>query len=165
MVQECTTVLDCTSAGARQEIVHDAPPQVRFFTKFETVKKRKENNNMLYNYSFANRKRDLADVMSTVIKDEPRFISNFRVTSPASSARHEYLEDQLTGRGVTASAAENGKITFPQIFFDIWIIRDIRASDDHAPVHGVCPSASPVPSGWFSAGCWPASPFCSPLPD
>lgn len=70
---------------------------------------------MLYNYSFANRKRDLADVMSTVIKDEPRFISNFRVTSPASSARHEYLEDQLTGRGVTASAAENGKITLTSV--------------------------------------------------
>ena len=66
---------------------------------------------MLYNYSFANRKRDLADVMSAVIKDEPRFISNFRVSAPASSAKHEYLEDQLTGRGVTATAASSGKIT------------------------------------------------------
>ena len=66
---------------------------------------------MLYNYSFANRKRDLADVMSAVIKDEPRFISNFRVTNSATSAKHEYLEDQLTGRGVTAGAASNGKIT------------------------------------------------------
>ena len=28
---------------------------------------------MLYSYSFANRKRDLSDVLSTVIKDEPRF--------------------------------------------------------------------------------------------
>ena len=52
---------------------------------------------MLYNYSFANRKRDLSDVMSSVIKDEPRFISNFRSAPDASSAKHEYLEDQLTG--------------------------------------------------------------------
>ncbi|MBQ9786599.1 MAG: DUF5309 family protein [Lentisphaeria bacterium] len=66
---------------------------------------------MLYNYSFANRKRDLADVMATVIKDEPRFISNFRPAAPATSAKHEYLEDQLTGRGVTATAVSNGVLT------------------------------------------------------
>ena len=36
MVQECTTVLDCTSAGARHEIDHDAPPQVRFY-KNDTI--------------------------------------------------------------------------------------------------------------------------------
>ena len=30
MVQECTTVLDCNSAGARREIDHDAPPQLGF---------------------------------------------------------------------------------------------------------------------------------------
>ena len=36
-VQECTTVLDCTSAGARREIDHDAPPQVRFFTKIDEI--------------------------------------------------------------------------------------------------------------------------------
>jgi hypothetical protein len=35
MVQECTTVLDCTSAEARREIDHDAPPQVRLSTKNE----------------------------------------------------------------------------------------------------------------------------------
>ena len=66
---------------------------------------------MLYNYSFANRKRDLSDVMATVIKDEPRFISNFRMTAPASSAKHEYLEDQLTGRGVTAISISGGTLT------------------------------------------------------
>ena len=57
---------------------------------------------MLYNYSFANRKRDLSDVMATVIKDEPRFISNFRTAPDAASAKHEYLEDLLTGRSVSA---------------------------------------------------------------
>ncbi len=29
---------------------------------------------MLYSYSFQNKKRDLSDVLSTVIKDEPRFM-------------------------------------------------------------------------------------------
>ena len=66
---------------------------------------------MLYNYSFANRKRDLSDVMAAVIKDEPRFISNFTTASEAVSAKHEYLEDQLTGRGVTATAAADGTLT------------------------------------------------------
>ena len=66
---------------------------------------------MLYNYSFANRKRDLADVMATVIKDEPRVMSNVRPAAPATSAKHEYLEDQLTGRGVTATAVSNGVLT------------------------------------------------------
>lgn len=28
-------------------------------------------------YSFANKERDLADILTTVIRDEPRFISNF----------------------------------------------------------------------------------------
>ena len=30
-VRECTTVLDHTGAGARQEIAHAAPPPYRFF--------------------------------------------------------------------------------------------------------------------------------------
>ena len=33
MVQECTTVLDCNSAGARREIDRDAPPQLLIFYK------------------------------------------------------------------------------------------------------------------------------------
>ena len=66
---------------------------------------------MLYNYSFANRKRDLSDVMATVIKDEPRFISNFRMAPDAAGAKHEYLEDQLTGRGVNAVSAADGVLT------------------------------------------------------
>ncbi|MBE6356364.1 MAG: hypothetical protein E7058_04530 [Lentisphaerae bacterium] len=66
---------------------------------------------MLYNYSFANRKRDLSDVMATVIKDEPRFISNFRTAPDAASAKHEYLEDLLTGRSVSAGAVSNGLLT------------------------------------------------------
>ena len=66
---------------------------------------------MLYSYTFANRKRDLSDILSSVIKDEPRFIANFRKVADATSRKHEWLEDQLTGRGIHASAAEEGVLT------------------------------------------------------
>ena len=55
----------------------------------------------LYSYSFQNKKRDLSDIMSTVIKDEPRFISNFRRVEDAADRKHEWIEDQLSGRAVT----------------------------------------------------------------
>ena len=66
---------------------------------------------MLYSYSFANRKRDLSDILSTVIKDEPRFISNFRRVPDARLGKHEWLEDQLQGRGITATAISSGVLT------------------------------------------------------
>ena len=58
---------------------------------------------MVYSYSFQNKKRDLSDVLSTVIKDEPRFISLFGPAENATQQKHEWLEDQLTGRSVTVT--------------------------------------------------------------
>ncbi len=58
---------------------------------------------MLYSYNFQNKKRDLSDVLSTVIKDEPRFISLFGPAESATQQKHEWLEDQLTGRSVTVT--------------------------------------------------------------
>ena len=66
---------------------------------------------MLYTYSFSNKKRDLSDILSTVIKDEPRFISNFIALEPAAAQKHEWFEDQLTGRAVTAAAVAAGSVT------------------------------------------------------
>ena len=60
---------------------------------------------MLYSYSFSNRKRDLADIFSTVIAEEPRFISCFKQTGDAVHRKHEWMDDRLAGRAVTASAA------------------------------------------------------------
>ena len=60
---------------------------------------------MLYSHSFSNRKRDLADIFSTVIAEEPRFISNFKPCGEAIHRKHEWMDDQLSGRAVTASAA------------------------------------------------------------
>ena len=66
---------------------------------------------MLYTYSFSNRKRDLSDIMSTVIKDEPRFISNFHPGTDAVQRKHEWVEDQLSGRGFTATAISGDTLT------------------------------------------------------
>ena len=66
---------------------------------------------MLYTYSFADRTRDLSGVMSTVIKDEPRFISNFKPVADATSRKHEFWEDQLTGRAISAPTINDGILT------------------------------------------------------
>jgi hypothetical protein len=66
---------------------------------------------MLYTYSFQNRKRDLRDVLSTVVKDEPRFISNFNRVEDATQQKHEWLEDQIAGRSVTATGVATMVVT------------------------------------------------------
>lgn len=65
---------------------------------------------MLYSYSFANRKRDLSDILSSVIKDEPRFISNFRRVADATNTKHEWMEDQITGRGFAVTSVTSGGV-------------------------------------------------------
>lgn len=65
---------------------------------------------MMYSYTFANRKRDLSDILSTVIREEPRFISNFRNSPDAVSSKHEYLEDNLAAKGFVASGVSGGKL-------------------------------------------------------
>ena len=66
---------------------------------------------MLYSYSFSNRKRDLSDILATVIRDEPRFISNFKAVPEARMRKHEWLEDQMQGRSITAGAVSGGTLT------------------------------------------------------
>ena len=66
---------------------------------------------MLYSYTFSNRKRDLSDILSTVVREEPRFISNFKSVPDAAMRKHEWLEDQMQGRSITASAINAGVLT------------------------------------------------------
>ena len=66
---------------------------------------------MLYSYSFSDRKRDLSDILSTVIRDEPRFISNFKTVPEARMRKHEWLEDQMQGRSIKAEAVGSGVLT------------------------------------------------------
>lgn len=60
---------------------------------------------MIYAYSFQNKKRDLSDILSTVVKDEPRFISLFGKKANANAQKHEWLEDQIAGRSVAVNGA------------------------------------------------------------
>ena len=57
----------------------------------------------IYAYSFVNKKRDLSDILSTVVREEPRFISNFKTVADATARKHEWLEDQISGRSVTVT--------------------------------------------------------------
>ncbi|MBR2509380.1 MAG: DUF5309 family protein [Lentisphaeria bacterium] len=66
---------------------------------------------MLFSYSFQNKKRDLSDILASVVKDSPRFISNFRTVENATQQKHEWLEDQIAGRSITAAANSNGTLT------------------------------------------------------
>ncbi len=66
---------------------------------------------MLYSYSFQNKKRDLSDILSTVVKDEPRFISNFKPVEEAQQQKHEWLEDQLSGRSITAVSVSGDTVS------------------------------------------------------
>ena len=65
----------------------------------------------IYSYSFANKKRDLSDILSTVIKDEPRFIADFKPVSSAVQQKHEWLEDQIAGRSITVTAVSGSTAT------------------------------------------------------
>ena len=65
----------------------------------------------LYSYSFANKKRDLSDILSTVVKDEPRFISCFKSVPEAAAQKHEWLEDQIVGRNLAVIGTDGNNIT------------------------------------------------------
>ena len=65
----------------------------------------------MYSYDLQNVKRDLSDTMNTVVKDEPIFISKFPRVGDAKANKHEWLEDQIGGRGITATAATSGGVS------------------------------------------------------
>jgi hypothetical protein len=65
---------------------------------------------MLYTYSFSGRTRDLTDIFSTVVKDEPRFISNFRSVISYGNENHDWIEDKLESKAVNVSSARNGML-------------------------------------------------------
>lgn len=66
---------------------------------------------MIASYNLLNKKRDLSDMLSTIVKDQPRFISNFRPVTNAFAPKHEWNEDLIGGRSVTATAADGLTVT------------------------------------------------------
>ena len=66
---------------------------------------------MIYSYDLLNKKRDLADVLSTVVAAQPRFISLFPRVADATATKHEWLEDAIAGRSITATAVSGMNVT------------------------------------------------------
>lgn len=66
---------------------------------------------MIASYNLLNVKRDLSDILNTVIADQPRFISDFRPVGNAYSTKHEWNEDAIGGRYITATAVNSGVVT------------------------------------------------------
>lgn len=64
-----------------------------------------------YSYDFENTIRDLSPVLSTVRSKIPRFISQFKDAPDATQVKHEWLEDQITGRSVTVTDVSTLTIT------------------------------------------------------
>jgi len=65
----------------------------------------------IYAYDLYQVRRDLNDVLSTIVRDEPRFISCFKPGLAATTQKHEWLEDQISGRSITAVAVSSGTVT------------------------------------------------------
>ena len=61
--------------------------------------------NTTYSYNFLNDVRDLSDILSTVIAQQPRIIQLFTDRPAATNRKHEWLEDQITGDRCTVNGA------------------------------------------------------------
>lgn len=64
-----------------------------------------------YSYDLLNVKRDLSDILSTLIAQSPSFISLFPTAGTATNTKHEWLEDQIVGRTITAVSVASGVVT------------------------------------------------------
>jgi hypothetical protein len=62
-------------------------------------------------YDLANKKRDLSDLLNTIVADQPRFISNFRPVTNAFGTKHEWNEDLIGGRSITAASVSGMTVT------------------------------------------------------
>ena len=64
-----------------------------------------------YSNTLANTRRDLMDVLSTMVKASPNFISKFRPAPEAKSTKHEWLEDQIAPLNITVTGVAGLVIT------------------------------------------------------
>lgn len=68
----------------------------------------------IFTYDLLNVKRDLSDVLSTIIAGQPRFISLFQPVADATNQKHEWLENQILGRSVTAVSVSSLAVTMSE---------------------------------------------------
>lgn len=58
-----------------------------------------------FSYDFSNQRRDLTDVLSTVMAQESNIIQLFPLRPEATQRKHEWLEDQISGDRCTVNGA------------------------------------------------------------
>ena len=63
-------------------------------------------------YSYADKKRDLVDILTTVIRDEPRFISNFNRIISCGEDGHRWKDDVLTPAYAKYTSSHQGIFEF-----------------------------------------------------
>ena len=68
-------------------------------------------------YSLTNKERDLSSTLNTVIAGKGTFLSRFKSAADATNHKHEWLEDQIKGRGFTVTAYASGKGTLSEADF------------------------------------------------
>lgn len=66
---------------------------------------------MIASYNLLNVQRDLSDLLNTIVADQPRFISNFVPAANAFATKHEWNEDLIGGRAITATAVDGLTVT------------------------------------------------------
>lgn len=62
-------------------------------------------------YDLLNKKRDLSDLLNTIVADQPRFISNFKAVTNATAPKHEWNEDTIGGRSIAPTAVTGLNLT------------------------------------------------------
>ena len=83
-------------------------------------------------WGLANTPRDLTDVLSTLIQDQPYFVRMFPRKAAATSTKHEWLEDVLKPRSVAYSAYD-GAGAFSVSDTSGWTVGDVvRVKGDSA---------------------------------
>ena len=84
-------------------------------------------------WGLANTPRDLTDVLSTLIQDQPFFVKMFPRRAPATSTKHEWLEDVLKPRSVAYESYNAGTGSFSVSDTSGWTVGDVvRVKGDPA---------------------------------
>ena len=82
-------------------------------------------------WGLANTPRDLTDILSTLIQEQPFFVKMFPQRTAASSVKHEWLEDVLKPHSVAYTSCSGG--TFACTDTSGWSVGDVvRVKGDPA---------------------------------
>lgn len=84
-------------------------------------------------WGLANTPRDLTDILSTLIQDQPLFVKMFPRKAAATSTKHEWLEDVLKPRSIAYTGYDSGTGAFTVADTSGWTVGDVvRVKGDPA---------------------------------